>query len=292
MWNQQICLGTFSDFGVDTGEQIRLFKQTGFDGFFTSWESGAPVAEWAQLARDEHLLYQSIHAPFGRATDMWKADEAGEAAVEELLSCLQDCARHQVPIMVVHAVIGPDAPPPGPVGIEHYGRVVRQAAEWGVSIAIENTEGEAYLDALMGALTEETVGFCWDSGHELCYNHSQDMLARYGDRLIGTHLNDNLGIRDAEGQITWLDDLHLLPFDGITDWRRAAARLKALPFRGPLTFELTTKSKPGRHENDSYRDMPVPVYLAEVYKRACRVAALVGMPSLPSATDPVPEMKK
>lgn len=63
------------------------------------------------------------------------------------------------------------------------------------------------------------VGFCWDSGHELCYNHGRDMLAQYGDRLLGTRLNDNLGVRDDGGQITFLDDLHLLPFEGIADWQ-------------------------------------------------------------------------
>lgn len=46
------------------------------------------------------------------------------------------------------------------------------------------------------------------------------MLDKYGDRLIATHLNDNLGVSDFDGKVTWTDDLHLLPFDGIIDWRQ------------------------------------------------------------------------
>ena len=126
------------------------------------------------------------------------------------------------------------------------------------------------MDAFRG---EKNVGFCWDSGHEMCYNHSKDMLALYGDRLLGTHLNDNLGIRDFGGKITYIDDLHLLPFDGIADWDDIARRLDRCGFDGPLTFELSVMSKPGRRENDVYRKLSPEEYIAEVYKRACRVAA-------------------
>ena len=60
-------------------------------------------------------------------------------------------------------------------------------------------------------------------------------------------------------------------------------------FDGPLTFELTTRSKPDRHENDRYAKLSAVEYLAEAYARACRLAALVqkakneksGPPSAP-----------
>ena len=92
-------------------------------------------------------------------------------------------------------------------------------------------------------------------------------------RLIATHINDNLGILDFSGSITWHDDLHLLPFDGIGDWADIVRRLRG--FDGPLTFELSTISKPDRHENDKYARLSPEEYIAEAYSRACRVAALV-----------------
>ena len=51
------------------------------------------------------------------------------------------------------------------------------------------------------------------------------MMALYGDRLLCTHINDNLGIRNYEGRITFIDDLHLLPFDGVADWKWITERL-------------------------------------------------------------------
>lgn len=121
----------------------------------------------------------------------------------------------------------------------------------------------------------KTVGFCWDTGHEMCYNHSQNLLDYYGDRLLCTHLNDNLGIRDYNGNITWIDDLHLLPFDGIADWENIVYQLNKWNFNEILTFELNTNSKPDRHENDQYTQMPFELYLTEAYKRSCRVATML-----------------
>ncbi|MBQ6102751.1 MAG: sugar phosphate isomerase/epimerase, partial [Kiritimatiellae bacterium] len=155
--------------------------------------------------------------------------------------------------------------------------VAAEAEKLGVPVALENTEGEEHLDALLARFRgHPAVGFCWDTGHELCYNRGRDLVASYGDWLLGTHLNDNLGISDPSGPTTWLDDLHLLPFDGVADWPRIAARLARSGFAGPLTFELNRASKPGRHENDAYGAMPLRDYLAEAFARARRFAALVS----------------
>lgn len=274
MWKKRLCLALSGCFNLPYADQLRLIKEAGFDAFFCGWDP-QNLGAIAACAKEQGLIFQSIHAPFGKAADFWgENEEKGQAAVNELLACLADCAKYGVPIMVAHAFIGFKDHTPTEIGLERFGTVVQAAEERGVKIAFENTEGEEYLFALMERFKDSpAVGFCWDSGHEMCYNHSQDLLAKFGDRLIATHLNDNLGIRDFSGEITWIDDLHLLPFDGIADWDYNAVRLKKCGYDGILTFELTRASKPGRHDNDRYRDMPIEQYIAEAYKRACRIAA-------------------
>lgn len=273
MWNVQLCLGTNDQFGAPVGEQIRLFKQAGFDGFFTGWGRDARVGEWRALADRIGMVYQSVHVPFGRAAEMWEPGAYG--AVGELLACLNDCAENAVPIVIVHPFIGFESHAPTREGIKNYGKLVKAAEEKNVTVAFENVEGEEYLAALMKEFgASGCVGFCWDTGHEMCYNRSADMLSLYGEKLICTHINDNLGISDRGGKITWLDNLHLLPFDGIADWSGVAARLNGCGYTGAMTFELNKKSKPGRTENDLYDKMPLEEYLTEAYKGACRVAAL------------------
>lgn len=275
MYNMLLCLGTGTRFEIGIKEQIKLFKDTGFEGFFVNWENGMDVKAIKEYADELGMIFQSIHAPFGGAAAMWVEGTEGENAVNTLLLCLDDCAKNGVPIMVCHTIIGFDKHSPNEVGINNYRKIVDRAKELGVKIAFENTEGEEYLKAVMEAFScYDNVGFCWDTGHEMCYNKSKDMMALYGSRLLCTHLNDNLGIKDYGGNIIWTDDLHLLPFDGVADWKGIVERLNSYGYDGILTFELIKKSKPERHDNDIYEKMTVEEYVAEAYKRACKVAML------------------
>lgn len=277
MYKQKLCLALNGQFGISPEEQVKLFKKSGFEGFAIDM-SGRNIdpEPLVKLSKEENMFVEYIHAPFNKSDDMWMEGEIGNLAVNELLEYLEICAKHEIPTLVAHTFIGFDSDNiPTATGIERYGMLINRADELGIKLALENTEGEEYLFALMDAFkNEKSVGFCWDTGHELCYNRGKDLMAMYGNRLLVTHLNDNLGVKDYEGKITYIDDLHLLPFDGIADWYDIAEKLAKNGFEGPLTFELNTLSKPGRHENDKYSDMPIERYVAEAYNRACRVAAL------------------
>ncbi len=273
MWKQKLGMSASGGFGVPAADFVRLVHEAGFDAI--SPEQCAELPSMIDAAQECGLAIQSLHAPFGKAAAMWAPDPAiSDPAAAELIDSLSDCARYGIPVMVAHVWIGFDYTfDPHNLYFTQFDRVVREAERHGVQIAFENTEGEEYLFALMEHFRDcETVGFCWDAGHEMCYNHSRDLLAQYGDRLLVTHLNDNLGISRYDGRTFWTDDLHLLPYDGIGNWEYNVDRLRASKPLACLNFELTTRSKPNRHENDGYAAMPLPVYLAEAYKRACRIA--------------------
>ena len=274
MYKTKLCMGTSLKYGTDIENQISLLHKAGFEGFFTPWDKN--IAKYRKIADKLGMIYQSVHAPFMNAAKMWQGDSEGREAVDELVNCLKDCARYEVPIMVMHTYIGfEDIHDPAGIGIENFSRVVEEAHKLNVKIAFENTEGEVYLSALMEHFKDcGHVGFCWDTGHELCYNRGKDMTALYGDRLIATHLNDNLGISDFDGKIIWTDDLHLLPFDGISDWNSIVDRLNKCGYDDILTFELSKTSMPGRHDNDKYTNMSIEEYFAEAYSRAAKVALL------------------
>ena len=212
---------------------------------------------------------------FKNAKAMWSSDvEICNPAKTELLKVLDDCKAWNVPIVVVHPWKGFnyefDA---SKLYFQNFDEVIARAEEYGITVAFENVEGEEFFFALMEHYKDNpAVGFCWDSGHEMCYNHSQDLLAKYGDCLVMTHLNDNLGISRFDGTTFWTDDLHLLPYDGVADWDNIVERLKTSNHMDVLNFELNRKSKPNRHENDIYSQMELEHYFTEAYKRACRIA--------------------
>ena len=275
MYRQKIGISVASAYDTSMDEVLQIIKSAGFDAISPIWKTEEALLEIVRTAKDLGLEIQSLHAPFTKAANMWsdKADVFGVAKAE-LLRNIEFCSQHQIPILVVHVWIGFDYKfEKESLYYDNFDEIVSYAKEKNVKIAFENTEGEEYLYALMEHFeNDDTVGFCWDSGHEMCYNRSCDLLAKYGDRLIMTHLNDNLGISRFDGKIFWTDDLHLLPFDGIADWNDNVSRLQKSRYMPILNFELAIQSKPNRHENDVYMQMPLHLYFAEAYKRACKIA--------------------
>ena len=275
MWKQKLGISVYNNYKIPTVDVIRLVKQIGFDAISPEWENDGKLYEIVKVAKEQNMEIQSLHAPYGGAAAMWENDgEVSINALNELLLPLEACKKYSIPIMVVHTWIGFDnIPAPTKEGLDNFSRLVDKATEYGVKIAFENTEGLDHLEALMEHFKDnDTVGFCWDSGHEMCYNHSKDLLAKYGSRLIMTHINDNLGISRFDGKTFWTDDLHLLPYDGVANWDYNVERLKKSNRLEILNFELNIRPKPNRYENALYEKMTYEEYFTEAYKRACKIA--------------------
>lgn len=258
---------------ISTADQIKMIKGVGWDAFFTGWDP-ARTDVWAEAAAREGMFYQSIHSPFNKVQKMWQEGEDGVAVTNTLIDCVKDCARHNIPVMVIHPFIGFKDHTPTQVGLDNYARVVEAANKLGVTLGFENVEGEEYLAALMKAFwNEPCCGFCLDTGHEQCYNGGKDMMALYGEKLCHTHFNDNLGIikPDAPIELTWHNDLHLTMGDGIVNWRGVMDRIDASPYEGPLICELSLSNKPGRNDHDKYSAMSLEDFYAFALDRARKV---------------------
>ena len=277
MYGCKLGMELHKDIGLPFPDQIRLLRQTGFEAFFAYWTPDMDVAELRRTADEEGMYFQSLHAPAGiGARHLWYRSEETGQHMDIFLRCLRDCAEYNVPIMVLHSFYGFDLHEPTGLGLENYGIIAAEARRLGVKLALENLEGEEYLAALLKHFADDpNVGFCWDCGHESCYTHRDLMAVPYhGSKLMCTHLNDNLGTRAFDGELTGLDDLHLLPFDGIIDWEGVADRLNRWNYDDVLMFELKPGSLPGRRENDAYGRMTPEEYVTAAYMRCCRVAAL------------------
>lgn len=275
MYKQKIGISIASKYGIPLDEVLETIKKVGFDAVSPVWTTPETLAQTVSISKELGLILQSLHAPFTKAAAMWSSDPAVfGVAKKELMTVIDACVKHEIPITVVHPWIGFDYEfDKNSLYFDNFDEIVSYAQANGIKIAFENTEGDEYLFALMERYEGNgTVGFCWDSGHEMCYNHSRDLLADFGDRLIMTHLNDNLGISRFDGKTYWTDDLHLLPYDGVADWDHNIDRLRTSKHIDVLNFELTTESKPNRHENDVYAKMTWLEYMTETYKRACRIA--------------------
>lgn len=268
----KICVNVNPGFkDISFEECLDALKAAGFDGVFTGWTPGDMVRR-GEIIRSKGLYFQSVHAPFNKAHKPWEEGENGEAEIDSLIECIRECSAAGVPIVIIHPIIGMDRHNPTDLGIERFGRLVREAEKLGIMLAFENVEGIEYLEKIIADLgSSPAVGYCWDTGHEMCYNNSMDVPALFGDKLICTHLNDNLGQTDPE-VVTWLDDSHLMPFDGVADWKGIADRLARINYAGELTFEMSLASKPGKNTHDIYKDLDIDAYFALLYQKAVQFA--------------------
>jgi len=270
---RKLALGMLGGTGLSPAEQIQLIGNAGFDKIFLGFGKDEGFSKNLSAAKECGMEINGLHAPFLGCDKLWYPSEETESVIEGQIECLRACHDNGIPVSVHHVIIGFDLHEPTEAGLHSFDVIVREAEKLGVTVAFENTEGIEYFDAVMGRYKEcGTVKFCIDTGHEICYTPGHDLMSAYGNRLAYTHINDNLGV--CSDKITWLDDLHLLPFDGKVDFDRFARSVAACGYAGDLSFELTRQSKPGRCENDRYAEMKLEAYLSEAYSRAVRLSEM------------------
>ena len=234
-----------ADYGAPITDVISMLQGAGFSAVSPLWSPELDLDGIANRVCSLGMTIQSLHAPHKGISLLWKPDAPEASSVyQNILRSIDACARYDVPIMVIHGWQGLIYTfPETPLDFRFFDDIVEHARQAGISIAFENLEGEEYLEALMTryqALSH--VGYCWDSGHDHCYPHRTDFLAKYGSRLIMTHLNDNWGLRDPGGIPSGNDDLHFLPYDGNLDWEKALRRLQTAKPQNILNFEIKRRS--------------------------------------------------
>ena len=259
---------------------IRLLKAAGFSAVSPVWDPDLNLEALDSCLRSESMVIQSLHAPHKNVATLWKpGSQAALEARKAIIQCLEDCQHFQIPVMVLHCWQGHHYTfPTTALDFHAFDEFVDEAKHRGVCIALENLEGEEYLAALMERYKHmDHIGFCWDSGHDLCYPHQTDFLKHYGNRLMMTHLNDNWGLRDPSGVPSKLDDLHLLPGDGNVDWNQALRKLAQAPAQTILNFEIKKSAKSKNACDQRYVDMPLEKFLEESGKRGFQIAEIYAM---------------
>ena len=161
---RKICINVNPGFkGVTFDQCLDALKVAGFDGVFTGWHVG-DMKNVAKKISDRGLYFQSVHAPFTDAHKPWEKGKAGDDVIDNLINCLRESAEAGAPIVVVHPIIGMDRHNPTDLGIERYGRLVREAEKLGIKVAFENVEGIEYLEKIIADLgSSPAIGYCWDS---------------------------------------------------------------------------------------------------------------------------------
>ena len=235
--------------GLEDEEYLRFIKEQGLDALFTGMLEEERHARLNELCAKHGLSHDFIHSHFGHINDMWLDCLEGEQMYADLIASVDRCAMLNVPVCVVHLSSGENPPSITDVGRRRYTELVEYAARKNVKIAFENLRKLANVAWTMEAFAHcPHVGFCWDTGHELCYTPNVEFMSLFGDRLMCTHIHGNRAIPCA--------DDHLLPFDGKLNWDRFAQHIRNSGYTGTLMLEVTSRKVP-----EIYGNMEPKAYL-------------------------------
>lgn len=126
-----------------------------------------------------------------------------------------------------------------------YTSLISLSREYDVQVAIENMfswengkyipnqfstakDMVTYIDRLNDIAGEERFVACYDTGHaHLLGNDLYEEICTLGKRLKILHLHDNAQEEDA----------HTKPYLGTINWYRVMQALRAVAYRGPISFE-------------------------------------------------------
>ena len=74
MYKQKIGISVDGNYSLPMHEILEIIKKVGFEAISPCWKSKEDLAEVAATAKELGLELQSLHAPFGKAADMWRSE--------------------------------------------------------------------------------------------------------------------------------------------------------------------------------------------------------------------------
>lgn len=258
-------LSIYDWFGYDLPlrERYQMIHRAGFDGVMLFWSDEFGRGEYGPgnyracvgYAREAGLYVENVHAPVGGQQDLWMDTLAGQAVLDCYLQCLEDCATFQIPTLVLH--LPDDSYKPTPLAACRVEKLADRAERLGVNLAAENLDDVANLAFVLESTGSSRVGFCYDSCHHRNYAPGEDLLGRYGSRLMALHLHDNGGERRQ----------HSLPFDGELDWPATMEAIAQTGYQGATSLEPM---------NWGYEALSPEEFLCTAVERAWQLASLRG----------------
>ncbi len=242
------------EIGISTGaffeealmDNLPLFAQAGFTlveicSRFVNLDSEEEVVILKETLQKLHLTPYSFHLPYG---DDWNLSspipEVRERTLWQMKKGAQFLHRLGGKILVVHAgerVEGEEREKLLDFSREGLKELFEYSRGLPLSLAVENS-----LPHLLGGQAEDLaylleglpsgVGLCLDTSHALLGGNLFEIFELFGERIIHTHISDNRG---------FMDD-HLIPEEGLIDWREVIEELGKANYQGVFMLEVVPQT--------------------------------------------------
>lgn len=186
----------------------------------------------------------TYHCPYGTDWDLSSVDEAmRKAAMERLVGLFPQAHRLSAGILVEHPSWEPVAEEERPARIASLRKSLEELSpvlkKEGFRMAMEDLPRTCLghtAEELMAILEglDDTFGVCFDVNHLNGRSAGiPDAVRLFGKRLYCLHISDYYGG----------DECHLVPGDGVIDWRAFNAALCEIGYEGDYNYEVRIPDK-------------------------------------------------
>jgi len=233
-------LGAMNNPMIDVYEEVRLIADLGFDFIDLTLEPEETFSGTVDVKRLKRAIESSGLGVVGHTA--WYLPvgspfpELREVAVNELGRCLRVCKELGATKMNLHPSMKVPLHDEEWVisqNVDALARLIEMARPLGIDVMIENMPNfsrVAHLKPILEAVPEAKL--LLDAGHanlDSPYNHTEELLAHFGDRLAHVHVSDNRGGHD---------DMHLPLGVGNINWAKIVKALKNAGYDGTITIEV------------------------------------------------------
>lgn len=247
-------------YNIDKFESGKMIAESGLNTVMTCADprfnsQNGDIDTQIQIFKANGLKVSSLHNQYrtDELENFWKDNAIGEKLERTLILDIETAKKYGFKCVVVH-MMGEFSN----FGKTRLLRILSECEKNNVYLAVENIDFEHPFIEIFENVHHPYLKFCYDSGHNNCFDKDFDYLSKYGDKLVCLHLHDNNGIRDQ----------HTLNQFGTIDWDKLAQKLAKLDLSNiSLDYELLfydDNKKPEVHE-----------CLKTVYKQACELEKLI-----------------
>ena len=247
----------YIDCKVDVFTQIRVLQEIGIRRTFLNAKH-PQIDRVIRAIREAGLTCDNLHAEYVftqdgekfHVDDLSREGPKGDRMAARIMENIDVCARHGIPLIVVHPSYDPPALAKNDFARQRYTAIGNYAREKAVAIAFENLKYTENLAFLMELVPD--AKFCWDCGHEYSRLADQKPMPLFRDRLAALHIHDNFVTNDD----------HLIPFTGKVDFDAVGRELAQSGFDGTLMLEILYGRNPAYSNEPTYRDFALKAQAA------------------------------
>lgn len=236
-------ISLYFGYKTDYKERIKLIKEAGFECVITSADprlnkQNGSIRNQVKYIKKAGLKLSSLHMTYveDELPNFFMDNKIGNKIEKRIIKDLHLAKKYGFTCVVAH-ISGEESE----IGYKRLDRILKVCEKLDVPLAIENLDFNRQLLVKLFSRYDDNkyAKFCYDAGHNNCFDYGFDYLGKYGDKLICLHLHDNKGDQDS----------HTLNKYGNIDWEKIALGLSKCK-EVNLDYELLMKQSSDDSKED------------------------------------------